>query len=427
MFLTSFSLILFELLLTRLFGVVLFAQFAHLALALAMLGISTGAIAQHLFPQLVPEEGLGKRIGALMMLQAGLTLVAVICTLEFPIVVQSAGPIVSYGERSGIKDDLLHVGWFVALLPIISAPFVVAGLIFSGAFQRRKAHIGRLYGADLIGGALGAVLFIPVLDWMAGPDTVWLILAGACGGAAWIWRVAGAGRHSLVAGVIAVASIGLAGWSATGSDVLEVRYAAGFSEHEVRYSEWTPLARLSVAELQDGGTYMLLDNTSASEIFREEKRRNRLSKLANRSLIWRLHKPPGRVAVLAASAGPEVAVAQQYGFTEIDAIDIAGEIFDIVATEYPDSPLNPYLKEGVTRVKSDGRAAMLHAEAPYDVIQMVHANLWSSAGLISSAWSPSLLETVEAFETYLDKLTPGQEHRCDRPERCRGAEAPRGD
>ncbi len=406
MFLTSFSLILFELLLTRLFGVVLFAQFAHLALALAMLGISTGAIAQHLFPQLVPEEGLGKRIGALMMLQAGLTLVAVICTLEFPIVVQSAGPIVSYGERSGIKDDLLHVGWFVALLPIISAPFVVAGLIFSGAFQRRKAHIGRLYGADLIGGALGAVLFIPVLDWMAGPDTVWLILAGACGGAAWIWRVAGAGRHALVAGVIAVASIGLAGWSATGSDVLEVRYAAGFSEHEVRYSEWTPLARLSVAELQDGGTYMLLDNTSASEIFREEKRRNRLSKLANRSLIWRLHKPPGRVAVLAASAGPEVAVAQQYGFTEIDAIDIAGEIFDIVATEYPDSPLNPYLKEGVTRVKSDGRAAMLHAEAPYDVIQMVHANLWSSAGLISSAWSPSLLETVEAFETYLDKLTP---------------------
>ena len=41
MFLLSFSLIVNELLLTRLFGVVLFAQFAHLALALALLGRRT--------------------------------------------------------------------------------------------------------------------------------------------------------------------------------------------------------------------------------------------------------------------------------------------------------------------------------------------------------------------------------------------------
>ncbi len=406
MFLTSFSLILFELLLTRLFGVVLFAQFAHLALALAMLGISTGAIAQHLFPSLVPEEGLSQRLGALMCLQAVLTLVAVICTLEFPIVAQSTEPVVTYGERAGIKDDLLHVGWFVSLLPIISAPFVVAGLTFAGTFQRRKAHIGRLYGADLIGGALGAVLFIPVLGWVAGPDTVWLIVAAAFGGAAWLWQAAGARRRAAVAGLVAVGSLGLTAWSATGSDVLEVRYAAGFSEGEVQYSEWTPLARLSLADLEDGGTYLLLDNSSASEVFQTEERRNRLSQLANRSLVYRLHQPPGRVAVLAASAGPEVAVALQYGFTDIDAIDIAGEIFDIVAREYPDSPVNPFLAEGVNRIMSDGRAAMLHTDEPYDIIQMVHANLWSSAGLISSAWSPALLETVEAFETYLDKLTP---------------------
>ncbi|MFT5684915.1 MAG: hypothetical protein ACI8RZ_005860, partial [Myxococcota bacterium] len=37
-FLISGSLILYELLLTRLFAVVMFAQFAHLALALALLG-----------------------------------------------------------------------------------------------------------------------------------------------------------------------------------------------------------------------------------------------------------------------------------------------------------------------------------------------------------------------------------------------------
>jgi hypothetical protein len=37
---------------------------------------------------------------------------------------------------------------------------------------------------------------------------------------------------------------------------------------------------------------------------------------------------------------------------------------------------------------------------------MVHANLWSAAGILANTWSPALLETQEAFTTYLDKLTP---------------------
>jgi hypothetical protein len=108
---------------------------------------------------------------------------------------------------------------------------------------------------------------------------------------------------------------------------------------------------------------------------------------------------------LAASAGPEVAIARDHGFSDIDAIDIAAEIFDIVGDRFTDSPVNPYADGTVRRVYADGRAAILRAAEPYDIIQMVHANLWSSAGLLSNTWSPSLLETQEAFETYLDQLS----------------------
>ena len=68
-FLLSFNLVLFELLLTRLFAVVLFAQFAHLALALALLGIGFGAILPHLRPKLLPDEGLERRLAWLILLQ----------------------------------------------------------------------------------------------------------------------------------------------------------------------------------------------------------------------------------------------------------------------------------------------------------------------------------------------------------------------
>jgi hypothetical protein len=108
---------------------------------------------------------------------------------------------------------------------------------------------------------------------------------------------------------------------------------------------------------------------------------------------------------LAASAGPEVGVAQSYGFTDVHAIDIAAEIGDLVAERYADNELNPYTTGNTVRIKADGRAAILHADAPFDIIQMVHANLHSSAGLMANAWSSSLLSTKEAFGTYLDNLS----------------------
>ncbi len=406
MFLASFGLILFELLLTRLFGVVLFAQFAHLALALALLGIGIGAVLQHLQPSLVPDEGLEDRLAWILVAQGGATLLAVLCVLWFPLVTQGDEPPGGYQERSSIKDELIDLPWFAALLPFIALPFVAGGLAFAGVFQRRRAQIGLLYGADLVGGAVGAVLFIPLLGTLAGPDLVFVILVAAIGGAAVLWLAEGSRARAAAAGVIALSAAAVSIWGGLGHDVLRVRYAAGFSEDQIVYSEWTPLARLSISDTGVNGTYLLLDNTSASEIFLSEPRLNLTAARGNRSLVYQLMKPPGRVAVLAASAGPEVAVAQMYGFEDIDAIDIAGEIFDIVADHFPDSPYNPYVRGDVKRIKSDGRAAILHSRGTYDVIQMVHANLWSSAGLLSNAWSPALLETSEAYATYLDKLSP---------------------
>ena len=126
----SFALVLMELLITRLFGVILFAQFAHLALALALMGIGVGAVLQHLRPSLVPDQGLEQRVAVLSLIQAGLSLLAVLAALNFPIVSQFEAPPESYQERSGIVDNLVDPWWFAALLPVLAAPFTAAGLIW---------------------------------------------------------------------------------------------------------------------------------------------------------------------------------------------------------------------------------------------------------------------------------------------------------
>jgi len=396
----SFALVLMELLITRLFGVILFAQFAHLALALALMGIGVGAVLQHLRPSLVPDQGLEQRVAVLSLIQAGLSLLAVLAALNFPIVSQFEAPPESYQERSGIVDNLVDPWWFAALLPVLAAPFTAAGLILAGVFQRRRRDIGTLYAFDLAGGALAAVLFLPLLGAMAGPDLVFLVILALAIAAALL----SSGRTRMASGALGLVVLLLTGISFAG-EVLQVRFAAGYSEDSITSSVWTPVARVSIAELERGH-YITLDNSSASRIPRNEKDVRILDSHLNRSLVYRMHEPGARVAIMAASAGPEVAVALSHGHSQIDAIDIAGGIHELILETYPNETHNPYLSPDVNFMALDGRAGIASATEPYDIIQMVHANLWSSAGLLSNAWSPALLETREAFGTYLDHLSP---------------------
>ncbi|MFT4624367.1 MAG: hypothetical protein ACI8PZ_003026 [Myxococcota bacterium] len=404
MFLLSFGTLLFELALTRLFAVVLFASSAHLALAIALLGISVGAVVQHLWPSLLPERGLERRLAWLGIAQAVSVLVAVGAAVRFPLTEQFAQPPESFGERSSIAWDLIDPVWFTALVPLLIVPFAITGLAFAGAFHRRRERITELYAADLLGGAAGAVAFVPLLGRLAAPDVAFVVaLAGVSAAILLFWSELERGKATAT-GLFGLGFVALLQASLAGHDLHRVQYAAGYSEDNVTYSRWTPLARLAVHE-DDRGAFVLLDNTSASQVVRTVDERRAVARGAARGLVYRLHEPPARIAVLAASAGPEVAAAQHVGHTDILAIDLSAEIGDIVSEQFPVSPANPFRQRGVRRVRSDGRAAILHSSRPFDIIQMVNANLHSAGGLLASAWSPALLETKEAFHTYLDKLT----------------------
>ncbi len=429
MFLLSFALILFELALTRLFAIVLFSNFAHLALALAMLGISAGSLAQHLWPALVPDVGLERALGRWSLALAGTAVGAMLLGVLLPVTRQGERPPEVYEERSSIAWDLVDPGYFTLLLAALVVPFVIAGVMFGGTFYRRKEEIGRLYAADLVGGAFGALAFVPVLYAVSGPDAVFVVTLALGIAALGLFAVETRRVGLAIAGVVTVLSLVGVGVGATGREILSIRYSAGYSEQNIKYVRWTPLTRVAIHEDEARGPYIVLDNTSASRIVRTDADRASLDKEANRSLVWRLHQelrvraaatpdepreatlarigpPAAHVAILAASAGPEVAVAQGYGFTGIEAVDIAPEIGDVVAARFADAPANPYRIGDTQRVLLDGRAAILHSSAPYDVIQMVHANLHSSAGLLADAWSPALLETREAYALYLSRLNP---------------------
>ena len=405
--LLSGSIVIFELLLTRLFALLLVIHLANLALALALLGIGFGATAFHLFPGLVSRERLASRLGWIAALQ-GLSMgAAVAIALRVEFTKQWDDSAANIGQWNMRWTELINEDTLLATLPILMLPFFFGGLGFSAIFKLARDRIGGLYAADLWGGAVGSALFIPLLRILAGPDTVFAaVLACAIAGVLVFWTARRRGPQFAMVALALVAVAGIVA-SASGHEILKVVHTAGYPESNVTYREWTPVARLSVHKVPNGMRHsIVLDTSSGSEIVRTQGRLNAMARAADRAIPFRLVNKRAPVAIIAASAGNDVAVAQHYGFEDITAIDIAGRIFGIVREQYGDLPFNPYVGKHVREVDADGRAGIMHSHRKYGVIQMRWANLNNAAGIISNAWSPALLETQQAFETYLRHLRP---------------------
>lgn len=403
--LASASLVVYELLLTRLFSLVIFAHLANFAIGLALLGIGFGATCMHVFPRLVPADRLGSRLGWIAIIQALSIVGAVVVLLAVPLNEQWSDNFRGIMAWNMQARSLVKPGNLAAIAPVLMLPFFFGGLGFSAVFKFGREHIGGLYAADLWGGALGGALFIPLLSVVAGPDTAFVAAAlAALAAIPTLWSTGK--RDGAAVGILVLAAcLAATVVSMTGRELLKVRFTAGFSEADIVYSEWTPVARVSIHKNRwRHRDEIVLDTTSSSEVIQTAARRQRMVAAADRSLPFRLVDKRLPVAIIAAAAGNEVAVAQALGFEDITAIDIVGTYHRILQQKYAKVPVNPYLQKGVRFLEMDGRAGIVHSGRKYGVILMRWANLHNAAGLISNAWSPSLLETRNAFSDYLRHL-----------------------
>jgi len=191
------------------------------------------------------------------------------------------------------------------VVPVLMLPFFFGGLGFSAVFKLGREQIGGLYAADLWGGALGGALFIPVLAIVAGPDTAF-VAAGlaACAALGPLWSSRSRALSTVAAVLIAVAASAAVA-SASGHELLKVRYTAGFDESEIVYREWTPVARVAIHKHRTRQRdEIVLDTTSSSVVIDSEARRREMLAYADRTIPFHIVDKRRPVAIIAAAAGP---------------------------------------------------------------------------------------------------------------------------
>jgi hypothetical protein len=387
--LTTFGALLLELALTRLFSVVLFYHYAFLVISLALLGLAIGSMLSGLRP---PRQRF-ERTASLLAL---LSLIAAVSLLPLLLLI-------------------LHTNvWLIAtwatfrrvalLFTMGVVPFAFVGYVIASVLRTTREHLAMLYAADLLGAGLACVAFVPLVNWLGGPNCV--LLAGVvwCGAALWWARNAnGSGR---AAGFLLVALLALL-WVNRSGSLLDVRYTRGEAVRDQLFSKWNAFSRVSVHR-QGGGYWLKIDGGAGSWLSTIDVRAEppALGRSGPELAFWL--RPGGSSLVIGPGGGADVAHALQARSRAVTAVEINPIIAtDIMRGRFREDVHRLYELPQVRLFVEDGRTFIGRTHERFDVIQLSQVDTWASSASGSYALTENYLYTVEALAEYLAHLEPG--------------------
>ena len=391
---TSFAALLVELALTRLFSVVLFYHFAFLAISIALLGLGAGGVFAYVGKRWLGRFETRPLLAGLSLLNALTVPLVLAVILHLP---------VSLGLSWG---NFLRL---TAMYLASAVPFFVTGLELALVFARESRHISRLYGADLVGGALACLATVPLLNWLGGPNTIlFSALMSALGAGVWAHR---AFSRKVALGFAMILALVVA--SNHSGKLFDVVYAKGKRRDPswVEFARWNAISRVEVDRLgdakavvidADASTYIM--NSDPEDWEDSDWQKDLMSAppaLAN------VLRPHGAYAIIGPGGGVDVLRAVANGSPSVTGIEINPIIANTVMRgRYADYSYHLYERPEVHIHIADGRSFLRNAGQRFDVIEMTLVDTWASTAAGAFALSENSLYTVEAFRAYFDHLTP---------------------
>lgn len=404
-FFISFSVFTFEVALTRIFSVMLSYHFVFAITSTAMFGLGLGGALFNRFGAAIPK--LAIKVSALIF-----PLILVLAVLAILIL-----PIYELDSITGFGF------WFYIILALL--PFCAAGLCVSGLFQEYSDRSSLLYGADLLGAAMGALTVVPAMDAFGGVNAVFLAAAIAALGGFFL------SLPSLRWSIFALASLtvfagGFALLIATGSSVpvpiakdpnkdMYRMLANPAYKAKIVDSRWSSFGRTDLvkSELLPNEMTLFVDGAAGSAMYnleailKDEKEKAHLTLHYGEFFPFLFMKDQEKQTALAIGpgGGRDVVIALLGGVKNITAVEVNPDVVQIVK-KY--SAFNGGIYSGhpqITPVIAEGRNYVRTTKQKFDVIMLSIPVTKSSRSIEGYALTENSLFTTEAFEDYLDRLT----------------------
>ncbi len=407
----------------RLISAKLLNNYAFLVISLTMLGFAVaGVVLTRALPAVLArrDEYLAA-FGALF----ALTLLA-------------TGAIFSYlpaGEQF-TTDPAMFIRTLLTWLPaalLFAVPFAFAGLILGALLSDPRLPARLIYGADLVGSALGAIVVIPAIRHFGVERSLALCAAVTLAGllaAAWPRRPT---TRALAAA--AAAAIVLAAARPEVVFPIKVRSGSQVVGREsgdrigIEYVQWDPVARIEVSRIErphPGSTsYPLLigDQARFLERFRRvltqndyafsfmvdyDGRRETLNGIGDTiyaAAYQASSVPQPRVVAIGVGGGFDLLTALYFDASRVTGVEVNGATLDILRRVYADYFRSWVTDPRVTLVEDDGRHFLAASSDRHDVIQLSGVDSYSGTPGAAHVFSENYLYTAEAFDLYLSRLS----------------------
>ena len=388
--LMSFSALLLELGLTRLFSVVLFYHFAFLAISIALLGLGAGAVFAFLRREWL-ESWTISELGATLCAANALVILGVL-----EVVLHSS---------VAMHLDWANFGRLTVLYLAAAVPFFVTGLLFSIVFARHPTRITQLYGADLLGGSLACLALVPLLNLIGGPNTIlFAAVAVALAGIAWATARARWTPAILAALLLALIAVNFRG------RLIDIVYAKGMKRAAPLFAKWNALSRVEVDE-QGWAKVIVIDADASTYLMNADPHhwnaRYQRDMMSAAPALANVLRPRGEYAIIGPGGGVDVQRAVANGSPSVTGIEINPIIAnDIMRDRFAEYTYHLYEIPEVQIHVSDGRSFIRDSRDRYDVVQMTLVDTWASTAAGAFVLSENNLYTVEAFREYFEHLKP---------------------
>jgi hypothetical protein len=405
----------YEILLTRLFAIVLWHHFAAMIISLALLGVGAAGTA------------LAFTRGALLP-----RFEAAFATFAAGFAVTS---VAAFALAQRLPFNPLEVIWdprqplyLLAVYLLLAVPFFCAASCVALAISRFGERAGTVYRADLFGAGLGAVLVVGLLYTLPPQDAL-RSLGGLGGLAAGVILLR---RAPVVAAALAVAALVLAAaWPAAWlapqpSPYKGLSQALNAPDTRVVARRSGPLGALAVVEsptipfrhapglsIAAGAPPpeqlgLFIDADGPTAIDHTDAALDGLDYLDRQvnAVPYHLMQAP-RALVLGAGGGAEVLRALSLGAKHVDAVELDPQIVDLVRGPFAAFAGEVYDRDDVSVHVAEARAFVASRDDRWDVIQIALIDSFTAAAGGVRAGSESTLYTTEALAAYLARLAPG--------------------
>ena len=411
-FLVSLITLSLEITLTRIFSVTMWYHYAFMAISIAMLGMSTGAVT--VFARRYGElshEKIRDKIASYATFFAFSILLSLFILLSVPFVPRMTG-----------------IGIFTqAFLFTVSAiPFYASGVIIALILTTRYMDkINTLYAADLAGAAVGTILFFVFMSLTDALSFV-IFLAAVASGVAWYTK------KSHLRATTAIIILIFAVWNHTSSLIkiewskVETGALHASIEQNIEWERWTPFSRITVSPNSDSAfgwgisptfyeefptlkipqKQLVIDSAAGTIITGKKYDISELHHLRfdiTNMAHYFVHN--GRVAVIGVGGGRDLLSALYFDQKEVWGIEINKRILQAITEEYKDFTYPFATLPKVHLVHDEARSFIERSSLKFDIIQASLIDSWAATASGAFVLTENSLYTVEAWKIFLNHLT----------------------